>query len=322
VKIAYLTQARPETLARIPADIPHVVIHAGPDGSYAPEALARLADADALMVSAEPVTEALLAAAPRLRIVQRMGVGYNTLDLEAAARRGIPCCNVAGVNKEAVAEHGMALILALTKRLREADTLTRAGSWTEARRLTKRTFELKGKTLGIVGLGDTGASLARRARAFEMRIVYNDIREIDPAVVEALGARFLEKDALFRTADIVSINVDLNPTSRGMVDARRLALMRPEALLVCCARGHIIDEAALREALDAERLAGAGIDVFTTEPVPADNPLVGARNILLTSHVAGVNPEAGARAFARALDNVRAVVERGEKPRWVVNGVK
>jgi len=322
LKVALLTQARPETLARMPADLPHVVIHAGPDGRYSAEALAQVADVDAFLVAAEPVHDQLLDAAPRVKIVQRMGVGYNTLDLEACRKRGIPCCNVAGVNKEAVAEHGMTLMAALAKNLREAEALTRKGDWAGARLLTKRSFELNGKTLGIVGLGDTGSNLGRRAKAFNMKIVYNDIREIDPRIVEELEATFLEKDDLFRTADIVSINTDLNEQSEGMVDARRLALMKPSALLICCARGHIVDEAALAAALNEDRLAGAGIDVFSAEPVVPDNPLLKAKNCLLTSHIAGVNPESGARSIRLSIENVRAVVERGAKPQWVVNGVK
>jgi phosphoglycerate dehydrogenase-like enzyme len=321
MKVAFLSQARPELLSRIPAGLAHVMVHAGPDGRYAPEALAQLADVEALLVSAEPVHDQLLDAAPRLKIVQRMGVGYNTLDLEACARRGIPCCNVAGVNKEAVAEHGMALICALAKRLREAEACTRGGDWAGARLLTRDTFELNGRTLGVVGLGDTGSNLARRARAFGMRIVYNDIRPIERKVLEELDATFLEKDALFAAADVVSVNTDLNEQSRGLVDARRLALMKPTALLVCCARGHIVDEAALRAALDAGQIAGAGIDVYSAEPLDPANPLLGAPNCLLTAHVAGVNPESGARAIRLALENVRAVVERGQRPQWVLNGV-
>jgi phosphoglycerate dehydrogenase-like enzyme len=322
VKLALLTKARPELLARIPADLNPVVAAAGPDGRYSAPDLAKMADVDAFLVAAEPVHDQLLDAAPRLKIVQRMGVGYNTLDLEACAKRGIPCCNVAGVNKEAVAEHGMTLIAALAKNLREAEALTRAGDWPAARVLTKRSFELNGKTLGIVGLGDTGSNLARRAKAFNMTIVYNDIRTIDRNLLVELEATFLEKDELFRTADVVSINTDLNDQSRGMVDARRIGLMKPGALLVCCARGHIVDEQALADALNAGRLAGAGIDVYTEEPLLKENPLLKARNCLLTAHVAGVTPESGARSLTRSLENIRAVIERGQKPQWVVNGVK
>jgi phosphoglycerate dehydrogenase-like enzyme len=321
VKIAYLVRGRPDLPDMIPPDVDYVVLEAGKGGVWSPEALEKVADVDAFVVSMEPVNEQILAHAGRLKIVQRLGVGYETLDLEAAARRGIPCCNVEGVNKEAVAEHGMALILALTKRLLEADRLTRELRWSEARLLTKQTFELNGKTLGVVGLGNTGSSLAKRARAFDMRIVYNDIRPIDPEILETTGAHFLEKEALYKTADIISVNTDLNDSTRNLIDAGALSLMKPGALFVCCARGGVVDEPALRAALDEGRLAGAGIDVFTTEPITPDNPLLGARNLILTSHVAGITEETTRRTFAWAHDNVRAVVERAEKPRWVRNGV-
>ena len=321
MKIAYLAKARPDLKDLIPPDVDPVVVQAGLGGVYSQQDLARCADVDALVISMEPVNEQMLAACKRLKIVQRLGVGYETLDLKAAAKRRIPCCNVPGANKEAVAEHGMTLIMALARRLLEADRLTHELKWADARLLTHHTFELYGKTIGIVGLGNTGSQLARRARAFGMRIVYNDIREIDAETIEAVGAQYMEKEQLFREADIVSINTDLNDQSRDMIDARALALMKPSTLLVCCARGGIVDEAALRDALDAGRLAGAGIDVFSEEPIQMDNPLLSARNCIVTSHVAGVTDETTRRIFTWAHDNVRAVVERGEKPRWVLNGV-
>jgi phosphoglycerate dehydrogenase-like enzyme len=288
---------------------------------YSPEALAQVKDVDAFVISMEPVNEQILAAAQRLKIVQRLGVGYETLDLKAAAKRGIPCCNVEGVNKEAVAEHGAALIIALTKHLLEADELTRTGRWGDSRLLTKTTFELNEKTMGIIGLGNTGSSLARRCKALGMRIVYNDIRAIDPAVVKELDATFLPKEEIYRQADILSVNTDLNEQSRNMINAETLSMMRPHALFVCCARGGIVDEPALRDALNAGRIAGAGIDVYETEPVKKDNPLFKAKNIILTSHVAGVTEETTQRTFDWAHENVRRVVIRGEKPRWVRNGV-
>lgn len=320
MKIAALTKARPDFLERLPKDQDIVIVSAGPDGQYAPEDLAKVADVDALLVAAEPVHDQLLAACKKVKIVQRVGVGYDSLDLEAIRRRGIPACNVAGVNKEAVAEHCLALMLALAKRLPEADRLTREADWAGARMLTKNAFELKGKTLGIVGFGDIGTTLARRARAFEMPIVYNDIRPIAPEHIEATGARFMEKAELFAHADIVSINTTKNPTTVNLVNREMLALMKPGALLICTARGGIVDEAALRDALNSGRLAGAGIDVFSQEPFPPDNPLLSAKNIILTAHTAGVTVESTARSMARAIENIRRVVERGEPPLWVVNG--
>jgi phosphoglycerate dehydrogenase-like enzyme len=296
-------------------------VGAGPDGRYSPEDLEKVADVDAFVVSMEPVHEQILSACKNLKIVQRMGAGYETLDLQAAAERGVPCCNLQGVNKEAVSEHCMTLILALTKRLLEAERLTRECQWAEARALTRKTSELKGKTIGIIGLGNTGSELALRAKAFQLEILYNDIRDIDPDLVNDLQATFREKEAIFRTADIVSINTDLNPTTRNMVNARMIGLMKPTAMLICCARGGIVDERALRDALNEGRIAAAGVDVYEQEPITAENPLLDAKNALLTSHVAGMNEDTSQRILDDALENVRAVVERGERPRWVLNGV-
>lgn len=320
MKIAYLAKARPDLQARIPKDVEGVIVEAGAGGVYSDADLKKVADVDALVVSMEPVNEQLLGACKKLKIVQRLGVGYETLDLAAAAKRKVPCCNIEGVNKEAVAEHGLTLMLALSKRLLEINRLTHEGKWNDARVLTKNVHELSGKTLGIIGLGNTGASLGRRAKALGMSVIYNDVRDIDPRVVEEIGARAVDKETLFKTADVVSVNTDLNDKSAHMIDAKALSLMRPHTLFICCARGGIIDEPALRDALNAGKIAGAGIDVFDPEPVPKDNVLLTAKNIIVTSHVAGVTEETTQRIFDWAHDNIRRVM-RGEKPRWVRNGV-
>lgn len=322
VKIAYIMKDRPDYFHRLDQSEDNVIIGAEPDKTYSAEELAKMADADAIIVSGQPINEQLLAACPNLKIIQRTGVGYENIDLEATARRGIPACNIPGVNKESVAEHGLLLILALARKFVEAQQLTSEAKWMEAKEVNQaHAFELKGRTLGIVGLGDTGSNLAKRARALEMRIVYNDIRDIDPEIIEAVGGRFMEKDELYATADVISISTTYNPTTADMIGGRELALMKPEAILICCARGGIVNESALAEALNSGKLAGAGIDVFSSEPIEEDNPLLKAKNCYVTSHIAGVTEDAIDRSFQWAHENVRNVVEKGEKPRWVVNGV-
>ena len=323
MKIGYLIRVRPDLEDIIPEDVEsYVRIHAGDDGLYNEEDLAKIKDVDAFVIGMEPVNEQILAAAEKLKIVQRLGVGYETLDLEATAKRQIPACNIEGVNKEAVAEHAMMLILALAKKLPQASAFTQSADWAAARKLTSQTFELKGRTLGIIGFGNTGSSLAKRAHPFEMDIIYNDIVDgINTDLANQLGARSVSQEELLRTADIISICTNLNDTSRKMINAETIATMQPHAVFVCCARGGIIDEEALAKALTDGQIAAAGIDVFEIEPVPADNPLLTLENCIVTSHVAGVAHDTTMRIWEWAHDNVRAVVQRGERPQWIRNGV-
>ncbi len=323
MKIVYLASHRPEFIEKIKnytGEEP-LIVAADAEGVYSEESLAAAADAEALMVANEPVTEQLLAACPNLKIVQRFGVGYEKLDLEAAAKRGVPCCNLAGVNRDAVADHGMALIAALVRNIVPAHELSKAVDWGGARKVFASSIELKGKLLGIFGLGNTGHELAKRAKGFGMEVAYNDIREISAEVVESLGARRMEKEEMLEVSDVVSINVNFNPTASGLIDAAAISLMKPGAYLVCCARGGIIDEEALRDALNEGRLAGAGIDVFSEEPFPADNPLLSAKNVIMTPHMAGASRESSQRNYDWAYENVRRVVERGEPAQFVLNGV-
>lgn len=321
MKIAYLLRIRPDLEKSVPADVEGVWIQAGAGGLYSDKDLQAVRDVDAFVIGMEPVTEQLLAAAPKLKIVQRLGVGYETLDLQACARRNVPACNIEGVNKEAVAEHAMALMLALAKQLFEANAAIQSADWLAARKLTMDTFELKGKTLGIIGFGNTGSSLARRAHAFEMNLLYNDVLPVNADLAASLGARSVDKDTLYAQSDFVSVCTDLNDTTRGMIDAEALGRMQPRSRLICCARGGIVDEPALADALRAGRIAAAAIDVFETEPIAPDNPLIGLPNCILTGHVAGVTRDTTARTWQWAHENVRAVVQRGERPRWIRNGL-
>ncbi len=323
MKVAYLYPGRPDLSDLVPPDLEYVVLDAGPDNEWKSEDLDLLQDVDAMMVWSVVVSREALAAAKNVKIIQRMGVGYDVLHqiLDAAAKRGIPCCNVAGSNKEAVAEHGMLLILAVVRQLTPNHQATLRGEWPRQLRGEIYPFELVGKTLGIIGLGNTGVELAKRARAFGMPIVYNDIRPIEPEIISSLEAAFLEKDELFAKSDVISINTDLNDGSRNLADARRIGLMKPKAILVCCARGGIIDEVALRDALNNDRIGGAGIDVFNPEPIRPDNPLLGAKNTILTPHIAGVTQDSMNRSYKWAHENVRRVVEKDQQPRWIVNGL-
>ncbi len=322
MNIGYLIRVAPELVDNVPRDVEsYTQIHAEQNGFYAEGDIEKIRNVDAFIVSMEPVNEQILAAAGELKIVQRLGVGYETIDLEATARRQIPACNIEGVNKEAVAEHNMAMILSLSKRLPQASAYTQKSDWASARTLTRNTFELKGRTLGIIGFGNTGSALAKRAHAFEMNIIYSEIRDVNADVAGQLGAKLVSRDVLLRTANIVCICTDLNDTSRNMIDAGAIALMQPDTTFLCCARGGIVDEDALAIALQKGQLSQAGIDVFETEPINPNSPLIGIPNCLLTAHVAGVTHPTAMRTWEWAHENVRSVVVKGERPRWIRNGV-
>ncbi len=323
MKVAYLMKHEADLKTVVPPDFDYVRISSNPKGLWETEQLALLQDVEALLVWTEPVTRDVIEAVPKLKIVQRLGAGYDVLlgCFEAARMRGIPCCNLQGVNKEAVGEHCMLLILAVTRRLLEMHEQAGRAGWPRWLSPENPVFELVGKTLGIIGLGNTGFERAKRAKGFDMPIVYNDTREIDPELVRSLGATCLEKEDLYRESDVISINTDLNPTSRNMITAHALSLMKPTAVLICCARGGIIDQQALCNALDSDRLYGAGIDVYEPEPILPENPLLSAKNIVLTPHVAAVTGETLKRHYDAAHENVRDVLKYGRKPRWVLNGV-
>ncbi len=323
MRIAFLFKNRPDYLERIPDGLDWVQVGTSDDGEYDAEALAKVADVDAFVGSIRgPVNESLLAAAPQLKIVQRMGVGYDNVDLEAAARRGIPVCNLADVNKDALGEHGLCLMLGLARRLVENHNRTATADWEGARALCDNTCELQGRTLGVLGFGKSGYELARRARVFGMRILYHSRSQVDSRLTQVVDAESRSLEALFRESDFLSINVSLNPSTEGLVGARLLGQMRPTAYLINLARGGIVDEQALSDALNAGRLAGAGMDAFSIEPVRPDNPLLSARNVLLTSHIAGTTKECTDREVAWALENVKRYLMEDEAPRWIVNGVQ
>ena len=322
MKVAFLMNNRPDYVQRIPADLDWVQVYADADGTYPPEMLAKVADVEALIGSIrDPVHDQLLDAAPKVKIVQRMGVGYDNVDTQAAARRKIPVCNLADVNKDALGEHGLCLMLGLARRLVENHNRTVQADWAGARALCDDSYELQGRTLGILGFGKSGYELARRAKVFGMQILYFSRSPVDTRLREAVEAQERSLEELFAESDFLSINVSLNPSTRNLVDARLLGLMRPSAYLINLARGGIVDEQALAAALNAGKLAGAGFDAFSLEPVAADNPLLKARNVLLTSHIAGTTKECTDREVGWALANVRRYLVEGKAPRWIVNGV-
>ncbi|WP_411133709.1 2-hydroxyacid dehydrogenase [Streptomyces sp. C10] len=267
---------------------------------------AALRDAHLLITGLGPVTAGHLAAAPHLELVQCASHGFDYVDLDAARERGIPVCNIgsSGAEKQNVAEQTFALMLALAKQLVPAHTALVEADWALPR-LQQSLTELSGKTLGIIGLGQIGEEVARRALAFDMTLVYTGPKPVGPETEARLGgARHLSLDDLLRTADYVTLHAPLNDRTRHLLDAERLALLKPTAFVINTARGALIDQDALADALEAGTLAGAGLDVFDPEPPTAALRLLKAPNVVLSPHVAGVTRETLVRIALAAVQNV------------------
>ena len=246
----------------------------------------------------KPFTARVLAAGPQLKIIAKNGAGVDSVDLAEAARRGITVAVAPGANAEAVAEHAIALMLALVRDLTKLDRKLRAGGWEGTSWLGR---DFRGSVVGIVGYGSIGRTTAQLAAALGARVVVFDLFGAGaPFEVEA------ELDALLPRVDVLSLHCPLTPQTRGLIGARELALMKPGALVVNTARGPVIDESALVDALRSGHLGGAGLDTFEIEPIGADNPLLGLDNVILTPHVAGVTRNA---ALQVATTTARNVVE-------------
>jgi phosphoglycerate dehydrogenase-like enzyme len=255
--------------------------------------------------------------APKLKLMQLLSAGYDTVDIEAARGAGIPVCNNGGANSTAVSEHAILLMMAVARRLVWQHESVAAGRWRGNDLAGTKLYELRDKTLGIVGLGAIGKKVARLANAFGMKVHYYDIRRVSEAEEDALSVRFKLLGEILRNADIVSLHVPLTPASRHMIGAAEIAQMKPTAYLINTCRGPVVDEAALTAALTEGRIAGAGLDVFDQEPPPADNPLFRLKNVVLTPHFAGPTWDNQQARFRNAFDNCQRVA-RGEKPLWVI----
>jgi len=271
------------------------------DETDAPAFAAAMVDAEVLLHVLKPVTAEVIAAAPRLRLIQKIGVGVNTIALDAARGRGIAVCNMPGTNSQAVAEMALSLLMACLRRTPYFDALTRAGQgWSPDAAVLDATGEIAGRTVGLVGFGQAARRLAPVLEALGARVIYT-ARSVRPDAPHA----YRELDELLAEADVVSLHIPLTEETRGLIGAQALARMRPGAILINTARGELVDEAALVQALASGRLRAAGLDVFAREPTPADNPLLALPQVVLAPHVAWLTPETLQRSLVVAHENVR-----------------
>ena len=282
------------------AGVEAVVVDEADDARFAQES----ADAEVLLHVLKPVTAAMIAGAPRLRLIQKLGVGVNTIDLKAARAAGVAVANMPGTNSQAVAEMTLALMLSVLRRLSYLDPLTRRGQgWSPDTGLIDGVGEIAGRTVGFVGYGAAPSRLGAALEALGAAVIYT---ARSPKL--ELPGRFVGLDELLASADIVSLHVPLTPETEGLIGRTALAAMKPGAVLVNTARGGLIDEAALVEALRSGHLRGAGLDVFAAEPVDPANPLLSLPNVVVAPHQAWLTPETLDRSLVVAFDNCRRLM--------------
>ncbi len=284
-------------------------------------------NADFILGSMTKVTAHVISGAQKLKLIQMPAAGYDYIDIKAAAKAGIPVANVPNANSSTVAEYVFVAAMMLQRRIAEADAGIKSGNYarTRASIVDAGMFEMKGKTLGIVGLGRIGRDLAQRARAFEMRILYFDTIRPTADEEQQLGVKFVPFDELLGSADILTVHVPLTPQTENLIGAKQLDLLKQNAIVINAARGGIVDEAALADALVKGKISGAAMDVFTQEPLPPEHPFLSlpveiSSRLLLTPHIGGVTQESSRRMVQTGLDNI-ARVAQGEKPLFVVNGI-
>ncbi|GFO69025.1 hydroxypyruvate reductase [Geomonas limicola] len=276
--------------------------------------------AQILLTNKTPLRAETISALPELKLICVLATGFNVIDIEAARQRGIPVVNVPEYGSFSVAQHTIALLLELTNRVALYDAVVQRGEWSKSRDFTLMTeplAELCGQKLGIVGLGRIGARVAAVAHALGMEILaYNPRSRME---LPGIPVRWLELDELFRQADVVSLHCPLTAENEGMVHAGRLGLMKPHALLINTARGPLVREPDLVQALQAGTIAGAALDVTAREPIPSDSPLLGLKNCLITPHIAWATLAARSRLMATTAENIAAFLAGA--PQNVVNGI-
>src|SRR5262249_9259161 len=256
-------------------------------------------------------------AAPKLKLIQLTSAGYDRVDLEAARKAKVPVANNGGANSGAVAEHAVMLMLAVLKKLVYHHLNVVSGTWRAADFASVRTYEVEGKRLGIIGLGNIGKKVARRVQGFDMDVRYYDILRRAGDQEEELGVRFALSNELLRTHDVVTCHVPLNDVTRKMISTAQLAMMKKTAILINTCRGPVVDEDALYQALKSGTIAAAGLDVMVEEPPKKNHPLFSLPNVTFSPHSAGPTWDNWTKAYRNGFDNIQRV-EAGRPPFWVV----
>ncbi|HRY53493.1 MAG TPA: 2-hydroxyacid dehydrogenase [Spirochaetia bacterium] len=280
----------------------------------------RLADIEYVILRVLPMNRATIESMPRLKLIQRWGVGFDKVDIAAAGERGIPVAIAPGANAAPVSELALLLMLATYRNLVGLHNGIVQGRW-EKEKFIDNSFMIKGKTVGLIGCGAIGSLVAKKAQAFGAEVVYFDARRLPEETERELGLKYLGLDEVLSTADIISLHLPLLDSTRGMIGAREIGLMKPTAILVNTARGEIMDSGALAAALREKRIAGAGLDVFDSEPLSPESPLRSLDNVVMTPHVGGNTADMSVEMVDICLQNILTVRDKKELPAKVlVNG--
>lgn len=303
IKVVFLDPHTPEMIAYLQnLAVDYGLDFTAPTSSDENELNSLLASAQVAIVQRRPLTAELIAKASDLKFIQKYGCRRDLIDVQSAKARGISVALMSLPGTVAVAEHVFALMLALAKRIIPSHNQTASGAYRqlgiEPKLTSERSHgfqwmkvtgleELRQLTLGIVGFGEIATEVAKRARAFEMKVIYHDRKQLDPELETELGVTYCTKENLLRNADFITLHAPHTPETEKSIGANEIGMMKPTAYLINCSRGGVVDETALVQALKEHKIAGAGLDVFVEEPTPYDNPLLALDNVVLTPHIAG-----------------------------------
>ncbi len=299
-----------------------------PQSDYDEERIAQASvDADFILAASHSplITAKIISRAKSLKLIQLCGSGYNTVDLEAADKAGIPVARSPGQNSKTVAEYAFTLMSVLNRKILELNTEIKKGNYQEVRDNLKKegTYELEGMNLGILGMGVIGKEMAKIGAFFRANLFYYDVIRLPPEQEKAFKLSYLDFKELLKIADILTLHISLNPSTKNLIGVKELALMKPTAILINTSRGGIIDDEALIDALKSNRLKGAALDAFDPEPLPPDHPLLSLdpelqKKLILTPHSGGGTRQSNNRMFQEAINNILRVM-KGESPKYVVN---
>jgi phosphoglycerate dehydrogenase-like enzyme len=288
-----------------------------PGSASAADIAAAMRDAEYLMGFIRPLPDEAYTNAKELKLVQVLSAGYDRINIEGARKAHVPICQNGGANSVAVAEHTIMLMLAVYRKLVMFHQNVARGRWHDGIPRNEDVFELEGKTVGLVGLGHIGQQVARRLKPFDAKLIYYDAFRRSSEEEASIGIQYVPFETLLDTADVVSLHVPLNDSTRKMIDANALGRMKPKAILINTCRGEVVDEPALVDALKRGRILGAGLDTLELEPANPANPLLTLPNVTLTPHTAGPTWDSFRKRFQNGYANIQRV-SQGQPPLWVI----